>query len=123
MFPESVSIEKRRSLAGITVNAYRNIPELMDLTVAYELHADSIVYFDMKYLSTVFSKEVSLNTGIQITRKSFLNEVWRDAQGELSVEKETCVISGCEGVYDFLINKYINGSEFEIILIKTGKKS
>lgn len=68
LFPESASIEKRRSLAGITVNAYRNIPELMDITVAYELHADSIVYFDMKYLSTVFSKDASRNTGIQITR-------------------------------------------------------
>ena len=94
LFPESASIEKRRSLAGITVNAYRNIPELMDITVAYELHADSIVYFDMKYLSTVFSKDASRNTGIQITRKSLTNEVWQDAQGAVSVEKETCIEIG-----------------------------
>ena len=119
LFPESASIEKRRSLVGITVNAYRNIPELMDITVAYELHADSIVYFDMKYLSTVFSKDASRNTGIQITRKSLTNEVWQDAQGAVSVEKETCIVCGCEGVYDSLVSKYINTSEFEVVLIKT----
>lgn len=120
LFPSSAKVEKRRSLAGITVNAYRNIPELLDIAVAYELHADSIVYFDMKYLTTLFSNEISRKTGIQISRKSLENEVWKDDQGSFSIKKERLRISGCEGVYDYLVKKYINTSNFDVILITTG---
>ena len=63
------------------------------------------------------------NTGIQITRKSLTNEVWQDAQGAVSIEKETCIVCSCEGVYDSLVSKYINTSEFEVVLIKTKEET